>query len=236
MKLNSYYLHAIDCQNGLPFDGKHSLKVLKEILSSGELKSRRLRGITDESHSGWNGLDYISLCDYRRRNNQPFENDQNLKNYTAYETYIKESLSFILKKNKITAIKTELVEPIIFDWDSHYTMYRLGNSTEGRYSDLLDEVQVRDRIPFDRIIGMTIPVEYMISEHEPFFEPKGYKPIDPYTIEELIKYLKKLKELLKRYNVSNELYDLETQNLLDSEDAVVKTVEEINAKRKVLQI
>ena len=33
MKLNSYYLHAIDCQNGNPFDGIHSIEVLKEILN-----------------------------------------------------------------------------------------------------------------------------------------------------------------------------------------------------------
>ena len=97
MKLNSYYLHAIDCQNGNPFDGIHSIEVLKEILNSGELKSKRLRGITDKSSGGWNGLDYISLCDYRRRNNRPYGNDQFLKGYNAYETYIKESLSLILQ-------------------------------------------------------------------------------------------------------------------------------------------
>ena len=58
---------------------------------------------------------------------------------TSYEIYIKKSLSFILKKNKICAIKPKLVEPIIFDWDSHYIMYELGNSKFGRFSDLLDE-------------------------------------------------------------------------------------------------
>lgn len=232
MKLNSYYLYAIDCQNGNPFDGNHSLDVLKKILDSGELKSKRLRGITDDSYGGWNGLDYISLCDYRRRNNKPYENDQFLRGYNSYETYIKKSLSFILKKNKINAIKPQLVAPIIFDWDSHYIMYRLGNSTEGRFSDLPDEVQVKDRISFDRIKGMTIPIEYIITEHFPEFKSKNYKYIPPYTTTELIEYLNKLRNLLNRYKISDELYDLETQILLDNENTVTELVNGLLARKK----
>ena len=232
MKLDSYYLHAIDSQNGNPFNGEHSLEVLEEILTSGELKSKRERGITDDSYGGWNGLDYISLCDYRRRNNKPYENDKFLIGYNAFETYIKQSLSFILTKNKITAIKPQLVAPIIFDWDSHYTMYKLGNSTKGRFSDLPDEVHVKDRISFGRIKGMTIPVEYMITEHIPEYKFKDYKYIPPYTLEELINYLKTLKDILNNFNISNKLYDLESQTLLNTEDDVIKVVDNIVSKSK----
>ena len=232
MKLNSYYLHAIDNQNGNPFNGERSIERLKEILSSGELKSKRLRGITDTSHGGWNGLDYISLCDYRRRNNKPYNNDQYLRGYTAYSTYIRESLSFLIKKNKINAIKPELVAPIIFDWDSHFIMYELGNSNEGRYSDLLDEVQVKDRIPFDRIKGMTIPIEYMVTEHDPLFKTKKFKYFPPYNTKELIEYLKRVQDLLNQYKVSSDLYDLETQVLLDSEDTIGELVEGVLAGKK----
>ena len=234
MNLNSYYLHAIDCQNEKPFDGKHSLEVLREILVSGELKSKRLRGITDKTYGGWNGIDYISLCDYRRKNNKPYDNDKYLKDYTAYETYIKRSISFILKKNKIKAIKPQLVAPIIFDWNSHYMMYELGNSTEGRYSDLLDEVQVKDRISFDRVKGMTIPIEYMLSEHTPVFMTKDFKYIEPYTIPGIINFLKQVRELLKLYGVSSELYDLETQMQLKNDDDVVKVVEEIRRRKTII--
>ena len=235
MKLNSYYLHAIDCQNGNPFDGNHSIEVLKEILDSGELKSKRLRGITDTSFGGWNGIDYISLCDYRRRNNRPYGNNQFLRGYTAYNAYIKTSLSFILTKNKISAIKPQLVEPIIFDWDSHYIMYELGNSTNGRYSDLPDEVQVKDRIPFDRIKGMTIPIEYMVTEHIPEIKFKNYKYIPSYNSRELIEYLNRLKELLNQYKLSSDLYDLETQLLLDSDDTITELVNDVLARKKELK-
>ena len=235
MKLDSYYLHAIDCQNSNPFDGNHSMDVLKEILDSGELKSKRLRGITDKSYGGWNGLDYISLCDYRRRNNRPYDNDPFLKGYNAYETYIKQSLSFIVTKNKIRAIKPQLVEPIIFDWDSHYIMYELGNSTEGRYSDLPDEVHVKDRISFDRIKGMTIPIEYMVTEHIPEFKSKNYKYIPPYNAKELIEYLNSIKDLLNKYKIPTDLYDLKTQELLSSEDIVMELVDNVLTRKKVLK-
>ena len=235
MKLNSYYLHAIDCQNDNPFDGNHSIEVLKEILDSGELKSKRLRGITDKSYGGWNGLDYISLCDFRRRNNKPYDNDQFLIGYNSYETYIKQSLSFLLKKNGINAIKPELVEPIIFDWESHYTMYKLGNSTEGRYSDLPDEVQVKDRISFDRIKGMTVPIEYMVTEHIPKIKPVNYKYIRPYNTKELIEYLNRVKDLLNQYELSSELYDVETQKLLDNEDTIAELVDSALTRKKVLK-
>ena len=235
MKLNSYYLHAFDCQNGNPFDGNHSIEVLKEILSSGELKSKRLRGINNDSYGGWNGLDYISLCDYRRINNKPYANDPYFKGYNAYETYIKQSLSFILTKNKISVVKPKLVEPIIFDWDSHYTMYELGNSTEGRYSDLPDEVQVKDRISLDRIKGMTIPIEYMITEHIPEFKTKDYIYIPPYNTKELIEYLNRIKNILIQYKLSANLYDLETQILLDSEDTIVKVIDSVLVRNKILK-
>ena len=235
MKLKSYYLHAIDCQNGNPFDGNHSIEVLKKILDSGELKSKRLRGITDNSYGGWNGLDYISLCDYRRINNRTYDNNPYLKGYTAYETYIKKSLSFILTKSKICTIKPQLVEPIIFDWDSHYIMYNLGNSTEGRYSDLPDEVQVKDRISLDRIKGMTIPIEYMITEHIPEFKTKDYIYIPPYNTKELIEYLNRIKNILIQYKLSANLYDLETQILLDSEDTIVKVIDSVLVRNKILK-
>ena len=232
MKLNSYYLHAFDSHDGENFDGERSIEVLKEILASGGLKSKRQRGITEDKAGGFNGLDYISLCDYRRRNARPYENDKFLKGYTAYKTYVEQSLALIITKSKVNAIKPTLVEPTIFDWDSHFMMYKLGNSTTGRFSDLPDEVHVKDYIPLDRIKGMTIPIEYMVTEHIPTFASKNYKYILPYNSKELIEYLNRLKELLNQYNISSNLYDLETQLLLDREDTIYELVAGVLARKK----
>ena len=140
-----------------------------------------------------------------------------------------------MKKNKINVIKPQLVAPIIFDWDSHYTMYRLGNSTEGRFSDLPDEIQVKDRIPFNRIRGMAVPIEYMMTEHIPSFKIKNYKYIPPYTAKQVIDYLKILKKVLDDYCVQNELYDLETQILLNDDNDVFRVIDEINHKKNILK-
>ena len=59
---------------------------------------------------------------------------------------------------------------------------------------------------------------------------KKYKYIPPYTIEELVEYLKQLKDILSAYSVSNELYDLETQELLNNEDDVARVVERVLIK------
>lgn len=226
MNLNSYYLYAFANQNSKPYDGDSTLKVLKEILESGKIKSRRLRGDTDTTKGGFNGIDYISLCDFRRRNNKPYENDPYLIGYNSYECFIKESPSFILKKNKIAAIKPILVEPVIFDYGSRARMCKLGNATYGRFSDLPDEVQVKNEISLDRCVGLTIPIEYMTNEHkEDIFSGKTNKEIysrGPYTLEELIIYVKELKNLLEAYNISSKVYDLESQIELDSEDVTQK--------------
>ncbi len=226
MNLNSYYLYAFANQNSKPYDGDSTIKVLKEILESGKIKSRRLRGDTDTTKGGFNGIDYISLCDFRRRNNKPYENDPYLKGYNSYECFIKESPSFILKKNKIAAIKPILVEPVIFDFSSRYRMCKLGNATYGRFSDLPDEVQVKNEISLDRCVGLTIPIEYMIKDHkeEWFCDKKneGKYITHPYSLEELIAYVKELKKLLETYNVGSKVYDLESQIELDSEDTTQK--------------
>lgn len=189
MELNDYYLHAIYNNADMSFDEERTLRVLKEILDSGAIKSRRLRGISDTSCGGWNGLDYISICDYCRRNARPYGNNKFLIGYTAYETYIKKSLSFILKKGNITTIKPTLVAPVIFDWDSKFRMCELGNSLSGRFSDLPDELQVKDMISIDRVKGMTVPIDYMISEHMPFYKTSDCKEVPPYSAEDVIQFL-----------------------------------------------
>ena len=230
MDLNSYYLHAFDCQNDNPFDGKHSLDILEKILESGGLKSRRLRGDIDTSIGGWNGLDYISLCDYRRKDNKPYNNDSFLKGYNAYETYIKQSLSFVITKSKVNAIKPKLYSPIIFDWESQFIMRNLGNSPKERYSDLVDEVHVKDEISLDRIRAVTMPIKYMISEHKPLFPAKKINKLSPYTKEDIYLYIKELKKLFKKYNVAYQIYDLETLTLLNNEADITKVINILHNK------
>ena len=96
MTLDNYYLHAIEPYGERnPFDIELALDKLEKVISSGYILSRRQRGDTKKSIGGWNGIDYISLCDYSKRNNPPYNNDERFKDYTAYNNYIKDSVSLI---------------------------------------------------------------------------------------------------------------------------------------------
>ena len=61
------YLHGIYTAGEL-YSSKDTLSILKEILKSNALLSNRLQGKEKEKVS-FSGLDYISLCDYEKRDN-----------------------------------------------------------------------------------------------------------------------------------------------------------------------
>jgi hypothetical protein len=210
MNFKDYYLHAIH-NNGSTFNGEKSLKVLESILKDGQLKSLRLRGITDEKNGGWNGLDYISLCDFECTTNVPRDNAAILSEYNAYKTYIINSISFIISKEGINAIKPIIVPPIIFDYNLMYEMTYLGNSKKSRYSDLFDEVHVKNQISLNHVIGMAIPIAYMINEtprSSIYMKKKEHRFFER---KDLIEFLNQIKELLKTYSIPSNLYDIDTQ-------------------------
>ena len=95
MTLNNYYLHAIESNgNVIPLDIQSTLNKLKKVLSTGYILSRRKMGY-NSSNLGWNGLDYISLCDYEKTANNPYKDNELLKNYNSFDHYIKCSLSLM---------------------------------------------------------------------------------------------------------------------------------------------
>lgn len=92
---------------------------------------------------GFNGLDYISLCDYDKRD----LHHEDMPLYNAFYSYVKESLSLMFPKEKIKAIKPQMVDFVGISDKGLDKMLQLGLSEEQRYSDLYDEVQVKDKIP-----------------------------------------------------------------------------------------
>ena len=210
MTLDNYYLHAIDSYGKYnPFDIELTLNKLEEILSSGYILSRRQMGDTNPRIGGWNGLDYISLCDYSRRNNKPYYND---KDYTAYELYIRTSLSFMFSKKSIKAIDTILKPPIENDTNKVCEMITLGNHPTKRYSDYPDEVQVKNKISLKKTEGITIPFDRLIDEDCNYV----------YSTEQIIEFLKKIKEVLNYYNIKKPIYDLLTQEEIKNEKDLEK--------------
>lgn len=160
MDFNLYYFYAISVISDREKDFDKTIHVLKQILESGYVLSRRLQGNTNSKTNGWNGIDYISLCNYFERNATPYDNNPYYQGYNAYNTFISRSLSLIIDKKRIRAIKPKLVEPVIFDWESLEKMRILGNATQ-RFSDLPDEIQVKNRISLAKMVGITLPLCHM---------------------------------------------------------------------------
>lgn len=190
------YLHGIYAASDI-YDSKTTLKIFKHILKDNALLSARLQNRTDFSIL-FNGLDYISLCDYEKR----LYNLNNMKN--AYESYIRYSLSLVFPKNKLDVVVPQIID--IKYADGYYQkMKELGLSTDIRYSDMPDEVQVKDKISLDLMSGITLPVSKMrncfLNEDK--------------TVSMVLKEIDKIKELLYKYNHLVPLYDIDTLEKLD---------------------
>ena len=212
MDLNNYYLHAINSNSNDNFDEKTILKRLTEVLKSKKILSRRKMIDMPPNKGGWNGLDYISICDYSKKNNPPFENLDHYKGYTAYELFVKNSIAFILKKDSINGIVPNLMPPAVFDHALLAEMCVLGNHPTERYSDLPDEIQVRDEISLDHMVGMAVPIEKMM---------------EIMNTKDIIEFLKKVKKLLIKYHRPTAFYDLKTQIPLKDEKDIEKVIKEL---------
>lgn len=198
------YLHGIYAKSEL-YDSKPTIRVLKQILKDNALLSAKLQHKIGPSIL-FNGMDYISLCDYQKR----FDKINTMDN--AYEAYIKYSLSLIFPKDKVDVIIPQIID--IKYTDNYYgKMKELGLSTNERYSDMPDEVQVKDRLSLDLMSGITLPISKM----------KNCFLNEEKTTYMVLKEIDKINELLYKYNHMVPLYDIDS----------FETLEESNVKRLV---
>ena len=125
------YLHGIYSISDY-YDSRMTLKILKKILESDAVLSARLQG--KKNHIVlFNGMDYISLCDYEKNGIHILDNSN------AFENYVRYSLSLIFPKDKLKVIEPEIVD-LVSDYE---TISKYGLSEVKRYTDLPDEVQVK---------------------------------------------------------------------------------------------
>ena len=192
--LHTYYVlrdNSLDSIND-------SLIKLEKILQSGKLLSKRRQGVKNNSMN-YAGLDYISLADYTKRN--MCDNDD-YSDYNAYCMYSFNGFSFAFIKEDILYQEVKL-EPIVsFDRSSMMNIGNKGISTI-RYSDLIDEVQVKDELSLQKIIGLTVSLSHLC-----FIFNNDY--------EFIAKLLLKIEEILKRYNYNVLIYDVETLEKINS--------------------
>ena len=195
------YLHSVGY---LPpcyfYDPKDQEIILSRILDSGALLSLRQQGRIQEN--GFNGADLISLCDYDKR----FEYNGLRSKYNGYNQYAIESLSIVFDKEKVEQeveiIKPELVNRLPNTMHGFTIMNDYGNSGDS-YSDLPDEVFVRDRLSLDGMTSLTFPTRVFNSLY--MFRSKS-KRIQ--LLKDEINRLKDILDIRGYYNIG--IYDIES--------------------------
>lgn len=187
------YLHDIGNPHYLyvPADQR---KVFERILDSGYLLSRRNQGIYFST--GFAGLDYISLCDYTLRD------VCNGEMYNGFHQYIKNSLAVGFPKESLDVIEPVIIKPISTIANGYDYMKYLGLSKNNRYTDLPDEIQVKDRVDMNSMSLVTFPTRYYIEDS--LFNNKIM------LYKRLKKELGEVNKLLIKYDYNVPIYDVES--------------------------
>lgn len=181
-----YYAHSFNKTDNLMLS---DITKLEDILKNGALLSRRKLGLSEED-ALFNGMDYISLCDLEK--NHP-------KN-SAYNLYVKRGLSLLFDK------ELKVIEP-----DYIYVDYNTLGSIDmihyygikGRYSDLIDEVQVKDEVSLNYLRGIMLSLSRM----------QYY-----YSEEYIYEYLKVVSYLLDKYHLDIPIINLDNEKVLKKVD------------------
>ena len=204
----SVYLHGISAYDDL-YNPRYTNRLLEDILKSEALlsfnkqisKYGKNRYRERDGRIGFNGVDYISLCDYEKR----YERFPDRRHYNSFHAYILYSLAIIFPKDKLSVITPELI-CIDDELDFFIEMARCGLSKTKQYSDMADEVQVKDIIPLSLMSGVTIPLDKL---DRIFYTSSMYLDI-------ALKEIDKLATLLLKYGYDIPIYDIKsTESLLD---------------------
>ena len=195
------YLHGICPTNAFYLETYETYEILCKILKCRALLSSKLQRTI--SNEGFNGVDYVSLCDYTRR----YVMAKAKQNFNAYNTYVRYSVSLMFPQGEF-----EVIDPVIVKAPSRMTakdyikMKKLGLSNDKSFSDMPDEVQVKDRVPLEYMSGLTYPV-HMVRENDENSIKKIARIMDDLDI---------LNYALSEYGYDVPIYDIDTFAVLDS--------------------
>ena len=184
-------IHSIS--NGLKYNEQRDITKLSTILRSNNLFSLRSQNRTTKHN--FCGLDYISLCDLSKVK----KGDEN--KYCAYGCYGCKSLSFVFDKNDLEVIEPILIPSIYETEGGIKQMEKLGTSNL-RYSDLFDEVQVKGKISLSLMKGIALPVRLM----------KDY-----YGIVNIDRQIRLIEDTLLSLNYIVPIYDIESYETLNTD-------------------
>ena len=141
-----------------------------QILKDGKIKSAAKRN--NINNRGFNEMDYISVCEYLGED--IYKDNPN----NAFHKYILDNFCFI-----ISDIDVEM--PIFIKDGATMNRFELiklkNNNPDKRYSDIIDERQVKDEISLSKVIAIGIPYHptmvdgYIKLSSFTFMTPKEYQ-------------------------------------------------------------
>lgn len=190
--IKNSYAHTIRV-SGFSLD---DINILYKIFNCGYLLSRRAliqekivvpNKIITEETSVYNGMDYISLCDMQK------EHDF----YSSYNMYVRNGLS-LLFSHGLKVIEPTVVNNVgrlFIDLDN---MHNLGLK-DARYTDLRDEVQVKDKLSLDYLIGLSLSKSVFLNCRNNDY---------------LTAYLEMVREVIDEYKANLLVYNLDDGKVL----------------------
>ncbi len=193
------YMHALK-STGTNFNTQ--VVALNNILRSGALLSLRNQG--KDKSTGFNGLDYISLCDYQKRHSI----EEYKRIYSAYYSYVRYGITLAFEKNKIEVLTPTFLDNFNYNKKGYDLMEKLGNSSL-RFTDLIDEVQAKDKVLLDNLLYLTFPTENYLNDILFLTKEAKYKAI--------LKMINRIDDLLIMHDRYKDIYDIDTGILLNEE-------------------
>lgn len=139
--MSKYYYHGIR--------NISDVNTVLEIFKSGGIKSKRMQNRSYKI--GFNGVDYVSVC-----NKVSGEEYKNFSN-NAFKKYIINRFCFIID-DTITAVRPKFIGDAI-NWNRIQLIKLITSDSNIRFTDMIDEWQIKDEIPLSYIIGIGIPVK-----------------------------------------------------------------------------
>lgn len=191
------YLHTINNMFSDYYIPKRQKEILESMLKNGAVLSRRLQGNLSDA-TNFSGLDYISLTDYEKR----FISNKEESHYNSYYSYVKSGLSLCFPHESLEVIEPTIIGVCSENRRGFEIMRELGMCEDERFTDLPDEVQVKDRIPLDKMNGILFPVDNYLNSN--IFVKKAK------MIENMKSELETIRNMLAKYHYDVSLYDTDT--------------------------
>ena len=197
------YMHSIK-----HYKMNDQINAFISIFNDGYVLSKRNQGKTFSDN--FSGLDYISLCDYEKRNMYPQDN----KYYNSYYSYIRHGISLAFPKDKIDIIKPNYYS-LEYNFDSPDVYMKIFGDNKDRYSDFIDEVQVKDKLNLDNLEYITFPTKTYLEKIYYYSKNKKY--------DLLLEKINEIKDILNQYKYDISVYDIDTKTNMN-ENSIKKLV------------